>query len=158
MNLALMQAKKNLGNTKENPSVGCVIVKNDCIIAAGCTGVNGRPHAEHNAIHFCKKNIKKSNLYVTLEPCSHYGKTSPCVNKIITNKIKRVFFSLKDPDIRSYDKSTKKFTDNNIYVKNNILIQEVKNFYKSYIKYKNEDYPFVTAKLAISKDFFTNNK
>ena len=52
MNLALMQARKNLGNTKENPAVGCIIVKNNCTISAGCTGVNGRPHAEKNAIHF----------------------------------------------------------------------------------------------------------
>ena len=75
MKLALMQAQKNLGNTKENPSVGCVIVNNDYIISSGCTSINGRPHAEMNTISFSKENIKNSNLYVTLEPCSHYGKT-----------------------------------------------------------------------------------
>ena len=69
-----MQAQRNLGNTKENPAVGCVIVKNDCIISAGCTGINGRPHAEQNAITYSKNDIKNSDLYVTLEPCSHYGK------------------------------------------------------------------------------------
>jgi len=94
MKLALMQAQRNLGNTKENPAVGCVIVKNDCIISAGCTGINGRPHAEQNAITYSKNDIKNSDLYVTLEPCSHYGKTPPCVKTIIRNKIKRVFFSL----------------------------------------------------------------
>ena len=101
-----MQAQRNLGNTKENPAVGCVIVKNDCIISAGCTGINGRPHAEQNAITYSKNDIKNSDLYVTLEPCSHYGKTPPCVKTIIRNKIKRVFFSLKDPDRRSYNKCT----------------------------------------------------
>ena len=158
MKLALMQAQKNLGNTKENPSVGCVIVNNDYIISSGCTSINGRPHAEMNTISFSKENIKNSNLYVTLEPCSHYGKTPPCVDLIIKNKIKRVFFSIKDPDIRSFNKSTKKLKKNKISVKNNILSSEVKNFYRSYYKFKESNLPFVTAKIAISRDFFTNNK
>ena len=158
MNLALKQAQKNLGNTKENPSVGCVIVKNECIISAGCTGVNGRPHAEQNAITYSKDNIKNSDLYVTLEPCSHYGKTPPCVKSIIRSKIKRVFFSLKDPDPRSYDKSTKQLKKGKITVQTGILVSDIKNFYKSYFKYKENILPFVTAKMAISKDFYTNSK
>ena len=158
MKLALMQAQRNLGNTKENPAVGCVIVKNDCIISAGCTGINGRPHAEQNAITYSKNDIKNSDLYVTLEPCSHYGKTPPCVKTIIRNKIKRVFFSLKDPDRRSYNKSTKQFKKNKIRVQNGILGSDIKNFYKSYFKYKENILPFVTAKMAISKDFYTNSK
>ena len=88
MNLALLQAHKSLGNTKTNPSVGCVIVKNDFLVAAGCTGITGKPHAERNAIFFNKKNIKNSTLYSTLEPCSNYGNTPPCVNLIIKSKIK----------------------------------------------------------------------
>ena len=153
-----MQAQKNLGNTKENPAVGCVIVKNDCIISAGYTGINGRPHAEQNAITYSKNNIVDSDLYVTLEPCSHYGRTLPCVEAIIRNKIKRVFFSLQDPDSRSYNKSTKQFKKNNIRVQNGILGSYIKNFYKSYFKYKENILPFVTAKMAISKDFYTKNK
>ena len=158
MKLALLQAQKNLGNTKKNPSVGCVIVKNDCIISAGCTGINGRPHAEQNAIAYSKNNIVDSDLYVTLEPCSHYGRTPPCVETIIRNKIKRVFFSLQDPDSRSYNKSTKQFKKYNIRVQNGILGSYIKNFYKSYFKYKENILPFVTAKMAISKDFYTKNK
>jgi len=158
MKLALLQAQKNLGNTKKNPSVGCVIVKNDCIISAGCTGINGRPHAEQNAITYSKNNIIDSDLYVTLEPCSHYGRTPPCVKTIIRNKIKRVFFSLKDPDHRSYNKSTKQLKKNKIRVQNGILGSDIKNFYKSYFKYKENILPFVTAKMAISKDFYTNSK
>ena len=158
MNLALKQAKINLGNTKKNPSVGCVIVKNDCIISAGCTGINGRPHAEQNAIVYSKNNIKNSNLYVTLEPCSHYGVTPPCVKTIIKNKIKKVFFSLKDPDPRSYNKSTNELKKNKVIVQNGILVSDIKNFYKSYFKYKENILPFVTAKMAISKDFYTNSK
>ena len=109
MNLALMQAKINLGNTKENPSVGCVIVKNNCVISAGFTGIKGRPHAEQQALRCSKNNIKNSDLYVTLEPCSNFGKTPPCVKAIIKSKINRVFFSLKDPDLKSYNKSSDQF-------------------------------------------------
>ena len=158
MKLALMQAQRNLGNTKENPSVGCIIVKNGCVISAACTGMNGKPHAEQNAINCSKSNIKNSDLYVTLEPCSHYGNTPPCVNTIIRNKIKRVFFSLKDPDPRSYNKSTKQFKKSKIRVKNGILNSDVGSFYKSYFKYKKNIMPFVTAKMAVSKDFYTKNK
>ena len=158
MNLALKQAQKNLGNTKKNPSVGCVIVKNDCIMSAGCTGINGRPHAEQNAMVYSKNNIQNSNLYVTLEPCSHYGVTPPCVKTIIKNKIKKVFFSLKDPDSKSYNKSTNELKKNKVIVQNGILVSDIKNFYKSYFKYKENILPFVTAKMAISKDFYTNSK
>ena len=153
-----MQAQRNLGNTKKNPAVGCVIVKDGCIISAGYTGVSGRPHAEQNAIVYSKNNINNSNLYVTLEPCSHYGATPPCVNVIVRNRIKKVFFYLKDPDPRSHNKSTKKLKKNNIRVQNGILASPVKNFYKSYFKYKVNILPFVTAKMAISKDFYTNSK
>ena len=158
MHLALMHAKKSLGNTKENPSVGCVIVKNNSVISAGCTSLNGRPHAEENAISLLKKSIKNSYLYVTLEPCSHYGKTPPCVNLISKKKINKVFISINDPDIRSYNKASKKLKLNGIKVNCGILQDKIKNFYKSYIIYKKEFLPFVTCKLAISKDFYLINK
>ena len=108
MRLALEQAKKNLGNTGVNPSVGCIITKNNSVISAGYTGLNGRPHAEHYAIINSKEKLINSYLYVTVEPCSHHGKTPPCIHKIIKNKIKKVYFSIKDPDLRSFDKSSKK--------------------------------------------------
>ena len=95
MNLALLQAHKSLGNTKKNPAVGCVITKNNSMVAAGFTSINGKPHAEFNALNFSKQNFKNSNLYVTLEPCSHYGMTPPCVNAIVKNKVKSVFFIFK---------------------------------------------------------------
>ena len=92
MSLAMQHAMLNLGNTNKNPSVGCVITKNNSLISVGNTGFNGRPHAEQNAIDNSQKKLINSNLYVTLEPCSNYGKTSPCVKKIIKNKIKSVIF------------------------------------------------------------------
>jgi len=158
MNLALMQANKSLGNTKTNPSVGCVIVKNNIIIGAGNTGFNGVPHAEKNAIFFNTKDVKNSSLFTTLEPCSNYGKTPPCVKLIIKSKIKKVFYAINDPDIRSYNKSKKKFKKANIFVKDNINKAEINIFYRSYVKFKKKGLPFVSGKMAVSKDFFTINK
>ena len=158
MGLALLQAHKSLGNTKTNPSVGCVIVKNKSVISLASTSFNGRPHAEHNAINFNKKEVKSSDLYVTLEPCSNYGKTPPCVKYIIKNKIKKVFFSVKDPDIRSYNQSSHQFKKKKIKVNKGILKSEIDHFYRSYFKFKNNNLPFVTGKIAVSKDLYTVNK
>ena len=77
MKLALNLASVRRGLTGKNPSVGCLIVKNDQIISIGQTGFNGRPHAEYNAINNSVEKLKGSQMYVTLEPCNHYGKTPP---------------------------------------------------------------------------------
>ena len=158
MQLALQQARRTLGNTKENPAVGCVIVKNNHLISAGYTSVNGRPHAEKNAIKLSKIDPQNSELYVTLEPCSHYGKTSPCVKFIIRSKIKKVFFSINDPDPRSFNKCTSTLRKEGVVVSSNVLKEESKFFYRSYFKHKKSNLPFVTCKLATSKDFYTINK
>jgi len=157
MNLALMHAQKNLGSTGVNPSVGCVIVNNNHLVSAGSTSFNGRPHAEFNAINFSKEKLKNTSLYVTLEPCSHYGLTPPCTKFIIKKKIKKIFFSCLDPDKRSFNKSSKLFQKNNIIIKKNILSKEIKKFYKDYYIFKKNDLPFVTLKVALSKDFYTKN-
>ena len=86
MNLAFNLARDRHGLTGQNPSVGCIIVKNDEVISTGQTGINGRPHAEYNAIKSCKKNLKGSTLYVSLEPCTHHGRTPPCTSIIIKSK------------------------------------------------------------------------
>ena len=85
MELALDLANVRQGLTGNNPSVGCVIVKNDEIISIGQTGFNGRPHAEYNAIKNSYENLKGSKMYITLEPCNHYSLTPPCTNEIIKN-------------------------------------------------------------------------
>ena len=158
MKLAYLQAQKVLGKTKKNPAVGCVIVKNNFLVSAGHTGINGTPHAEYNAIKTNRLNIKKSDLYVTLEPCSNYGKTPPCTKLIINNKIKKVFFSINDPDIRSFKKSHIVFKKRRIRSSKGVLKKEMKSFYRSYIKFKNKGLPFVTAKFAISRDYYSINK
>ena len=105
--LAFYQAELNLGSTGTNPSVGCVIVKNNSVISSAQTSFMGRPHAEANALKN-NLNYKDSDLYSTLEPCCHSGKTSPCVQKIIEKKIKRVHFSINDVDARSKNKAKNK--------------------------------------------------
>ena len=98
MQLALKLASVRKGLTGENPSVGCLIVKNDQIISIGQTGFNGRPHAEHNAINNSVENVKGSKMYVTLEPCNHYGKTPPCTNSIIKSGISEIIYGMDDID------------------------------------------------------------
>ena len=155
--LAYEQALINLGSTKKNPSVGCVIVKNNTVIYSGRTSVNGRPHAEANALKE-KLNYKGSNLYVTLEPCSHYGQTPPCINKIINKKIKKVIFSVTDKDPRSKNLAHKRLKKAKIIVKKFILKKQVALLYKSYFLQTTEQTPFIDAKLAISKDYLSINK
>ena len=158
LRLALMQAYRSLGKTLKNPSVGCVLVKNSSVIGSGFTSVGGRPHAEQNAIKSCNKNLSNSSLYVTLEPCSNYGKTPPCTMLIAKKKIKKVYFSIHDPDIRSFKKSKKFFNKSKIRSKDGFMFSEAQSFYKSYIKFKKNKIPFITSKIAISKDFYTVNK
>ena len=158
MRLALTQAQKNLGNTNRNPSVGCVITKNSSVISVGCTSISGRPHAEHNAINQSRTNLKGAELYVTLEPCSHYGRTIPCTKSIINSGVKKVFFSINDPDLRSHNKCSKLLGNKKIIVNKGIYARESNVFYRSYIKFKRNFLPFVTCKLAVSKDYFTINK
>ena len=85
LDLAFKLAEINLGKTKLNPSVGSVVVKNGTVISSGVTSLNGRPHSEFNALNNVK-NCSGASLYTTLEPCTHYGKTPPCVNIIIKKK------------------------------------------------------------------------
>ena len=156
--LAFQQANINLGSTKTNPSVGCIVVKNDSVISSGRTSLSGRPHAEANAL---KKNIDylNSDLYVTLEPCSHYGKTPPCVKKIIEKKIRRVVFSISDIDPRSKNKAQRNLKNKKIFVKKIMASKLEKKFYQSYFLQSSDKIPLIDAKLAISKDYFTiNNK
>ena len=152
MKLAINLAKTRVGLTGENPSVGCVIVKNDKIISIGQTGFNGRPHAETNAINSSIQSLKGSKIYITLEPCNHYGKTPPCTNKIISSGIAEVFYSMDDIDNKVKGKSLKILSKKNIKVRKGLLRNESKDLYNSYIINRKLKIPFVTAKIAISKN------
>mgnify|MGYP005722901549 FL=1 len=100
MELALDLAKSRHGQTGSNPSVGCVIVKNDKIISIGQTSFNGRPHAEFNAIKNSFEKLEGSKMYVTLEPCCHHGLTPPCTDAIIKSRISEVIYAVTDIDKR----------------------------------------------------------
>ena len=150
-NLAFNLAEIHLGKTNTNPSVGCVVVKNDSVISSGVTSISGRPHAEFNALN---KNIdfKNSEIYLTLEPCTHFGKTPPCIDLIKRKNIKKVYYCYDDPDLRTFKKAKKilkkKITKLKISSKNS-------DFYKGYYLSKKKNIPLIDAKIAISKDFYT---
>ena len=152
MRLALNLARARKGLTGENPSVGCLIVKNDRIISIGQTGLKGRPHAERNAINNSLEKLKGSKMYVTLEPCNHYGKTPPCTNSIIKSGISEIIYAIDDIDKKVKGKSFKILSNKKIKVKKGLLKIEAKNLYDTYIVNRTKKLPYVTAKIAISKN------
>jgi diaminohydroxyphosphoribosylaminopyrimidine deaminase / 5-amino-6-(5-phosphoribosylamino)uracil reductase len=152
MNLALKMARARHGLTGKNPSVGCVIVKKNKIISIGQTGYNGRPHAEYNSIKNSCENLKDSKMYITLEPCNHYGKTPPCTNMIIKNNINEVIYSIDDIDKKVRGKSSKILRSKNISVKKGLLKNQLIDFYKPYFFNRKNKIPYVTGKIAISKN------
>jgi len=156
IDLAFKIAETNLGRTKLNPSVGTVVVKDGAVISSAVTSCDGRPHAEFNALNNLK-NCKGASLYTTLEPCTHHGKTPPCINIIVKKKIKNVFYAFEDPDIRTFKKAKKILTRKGINTK---LIHSKKysRFYQGYLINKKLSIPYVTGKIAISKDYLTINK
>jgi len=156
LDLAFELARINLGKTKENPSVGCVVVKNNSVISSGYTSINGRPHAEYNALN---KNINfsGSSIYITMEPCTHYGVTPPCTNLIKKKNIKNVYYSFYDVDNRTGKKSSQILLKNNIKT-SLILNNNYTDFYQSYFENKKNSLPLVDGKIAISQDWFTINK
>jgi len=156
LDLAFHLAEKNLGRTKLNPTVGTIIVKNGAVISSGVTSLQGRPHSEFNALNNLK-NCRGATLYTTLEPCTHHGKAPPCTNIIIKKKIKNVFYSFEDPDKRTFKKAKKILSQKGIKAKL-IRTKKFSKFYKSYFTNKKLFIPYLTAKIAISKDYFTINK
>ncbi len=153
--LAFRLAEINLGKTHKNPSVGCIVVKDNSVISSAVTSIGGRPHAEFNALNK-KVNFNGSQMYLTLEPCTHYGQTPPCTNLIKKKKIKKVYFSFYDPDERT-NKKAKKILKKKI-IKINNIDNDYSDFYRSYIINKKNKFPLIDAKIALSNDFFTINK
>jgi len=158
MELALDLARSREGLTGTNPSVGCVIVKNDEIISIGQTSFNGRPHAETNAIQNTSEDLKGSKMYVTLEPCSHYGVTQPCTNRIIKAKISEVVYSVIDVDKRVKDKTFRILKSKNINVKKGLLKEKVKKFYVPYFFNRKKKLPYVIGKIALTKNHLIYSK
>ena len=152
VNYAIRMAKINLGNTAENPSVGCVIVKDNQIISAATTAVGGRPHAEIVAINKVanKQNLIGATMFVTLEPCCHYGKTNPCVLSIIEHKIAKVVICQQDPDSRVNGLGIKALQEAKIEVVVLNTFQEAQDKFFFYAKTHQKSW--LTAKIATSLD------
>lgn len=100
MDAALALAQRGLGNTWPNPAVGCVIVKEGIVVGRGWTQPGGRPHAETEALARAGSAAKGATVYVTLEPCSHHGKTPPCADALIAAQVAHVVVATGDPDAR----------------------------------------------------------
>jgi len=154
MQFAINLANNNIGLTGTNPSVGCVIVKEKKIISYGTTNINGRPHAEIITLNKNKELNQSSTVYLTLEPCTHYGKTPPCTNALIDSKIKKVIFSINDFDYRTRNKSKKKLNAKKILVKSGLLFNKTNKLYKNYNFIKKNNFPYITGKIACSSNYF----
>ena len=152
MEIALDLARSRHGLTGTNPSVGCVIVKNDKIISIGQTSFNGSPHAEFNAIKNSFEELEGSKMYVTLEPCCHHGITPPCTDAIIKSKISEVIYAVTDIDKKVRNKSFKILKSKKIIVKKDLLKNKIESFYLPYFFNRKKKLPFVTGKIAVSKN------
>ncbi|MEG2291361.1 MAG: bifunctional diaminohydroxyphosphoribosylaminopyrimidine deaminase/5-amino-6-(5-phosphoribosylamino)uracil reductase RibD [Clostridium sp.] len=152
MDIALSLARKGKGMVNPNPIVGAVIVKNKKIIAKGYHEKYGETHAEVNAFKNAEENVFGATMYITLEPCSHYGKTPPCVDKIIENKIARVVIGMVDPNPLVSGKGIKKLRDAGIDVMVGVLEEECRKANEVFIKYIEKKKPFVVLKSAMSLD------
>lgn len=147
-------AKNGLGTTYPNPMVGSVIVCNDKIIGEGWHKKSGEPHAEVNAIHAVKDKslLKKSTIYVSLEPCSHYGKTPPCCDLIIAHEIPNVVIGTVDPNIKVAGNGIKKLIESGKHVTVGVLETACKELNKRFFTYHEKQRPYVILKWAQSQD------
>ena len=150
--LAIEIAKKGSGNVSPNPLVGCVIIKNDRIIGAGYHEKFGKSHAEINAITNAKEKVEGSTLYVNLEPCSHTGKTPPCVDEIIETKIKRVVIGTLDMNPLVSGNGVKKLKSAGIDVKVGVLEKDCIELNKFFFKHITKKIPYITLKAAQTID------
>ena len=149
---ALALARRGEGRTCPNPAVGCVIVRNGCLMGRGWTRPGGRPHAETVALNDAGGTAAGATAYVTLEPCSHHGKTPPCADALISAGISRVVVAITDPDDRVSGQGIERLKAAGIAVTTGVLGDEVASFYAAYIRHRLTGLPLVTIKLATSLD------
>lgn len=156
MQRALDLAKLGLGSVSPNPMVGAVLVYEDKIIGEGWHRVYGGPHAEVEAINSVQEKslIEKATLYVTLEPCSHHGKTPPCVDLILKHHIKSVIVSLQDPNPLVAGKGIERLRANGVQVEVGLLKEEAQRQNKRFLTYFIKQRPYVILKWAQSLDGF----
>ena len=152
LQLCLDMAADGKGSVSPNPLVGCVIVKNNRVIASGYHEVFGGPHAEINAFRKSKAKVEGATLYVNLEPCSHFGKTPPCVDTVIEKKISRVVIGTLDPNPLVSGRGVKKLQEAGIEVVSGVLEADCRELNKFFFKHIQTKIPYVTLKIAQTLD------
>ena len=152
MRRAIALAKKGGGYVHPNPLVGCVVVKDGQIIAEGYHEKYGEFHAERNALTRCQADTRGATLYVTLEPCCHYGKTPPCTEIIIEKGIEKVFVGILDPNPLVAGKGVKILQDAGIEVVTELCEDEIRELNKVFLKYITTKRPYVILKTAMTLD------
>lgn len=160
MKHCLKLAAKGLGNVAPNPVVGCVIVCKGKIIGEGYHQQFGEAHAEINAINSVKDKslLKDSTLYVSLEPCSHHGKTPPCADAIIKHRIKRVVIGSIDPNPLVKGKGIAKLMRGGCYIVTGVMEKECINLNKRFFTFFLEKRPYIILKWAMTKDGYIDRK
>ncbi len=149
---ALDLAKLGAGYVNPNPLVGAVIVKDNKIISEGYHEKYGDAHAEINALNDAVESVAGATMYVTLEPCSHFGKTPPCVESIMEKEIKKVVIAMEDPNPLVAGRGIKILRENGIEVVTGILEDKAKKLNEIFIKFITTDLPFCTLKTAMTLD------
>lgn len=152
MKMALELAQKGMGFTAPNPMVGAVIVKNGRIIGQGYHRKYGGLHAEREALAACTEEPEGASIYVTLEPCCHYGKQPPCVNAILEAGIRRVIIGSSDPNPLVAGKGIRILKDHGIEVTENILKEECDKLNEAFFYYIQNKKPYVVMKYAMTMD------
>ncbi|PXA88043.1 bifunctional diaminohydroxyphosphoribosylaminopyrimidine deaminase/5-amino-6-(5-phosphoribosylamino)uracil reductase RibD [Caulobacter sp. D4A] len=149
---ALRLSRLHTGQTGTNPSVGCVVVKDGEIVGSAVTAPGGRPHAETQALDIAGEKARGATAYVTLEPCSHYGRTPPCANALVEAGVARVVVSLTDPDPRVSGRGIAILRDAGIVVETGLMEDEGRRALAAYLTRQTKGRPHVTLKLAVSAD------
>ena len=152
MRMAIELAKKGAGGVNPNPMVGAVVVKNGKVIGRGYHKFFGGPHAEVYALEEAGKEAEGATIYVTLEPCSHYGKTPPCAKKIIDMGIKKCFIGSSDPNPKVAGKGVAMLKEAGIEVVENVLKEECDEINQVFFKYIKTKIPYLFVKCGITLD------
>lgn len=152
MAMAMRLARKALGMTSPNPAVGAVVVKNGRVVGRGYHQRAGHAHAEIIALEEAGELSRGSTLYVTLEPCAHFGKTPPCVDAVVKRGIKAVYIGMADPNPLNNGRGIAILKQHKIQVEVGYFEQELRRLNEAFIKYITEKKPFVTVKAAQSLD------
>lgn len=152
MKRALTLARRGIGKTSPNPAVGCVIVKDGTIVGEGWHRKAGTPHAEVHALVQAGQSAHGADVYVTLEPCSHHGKTPPCADALVEAGVARVFIGMVDPNPQVSGRGINKLRSAGIEVVDGILGDECRAVIEPFIKYITTGLPFVILKSAMTMD------